>query len=70
AMPDLTSPTVIMPSSAPSDEDAAAWSDLSRDEQLRRLRQSLAQPDCSTDSRLSMNDVLSLAKAAGRGRRV
>jgi len=51
-----------MPSATPSEADIAAWNDLPRDEQLRRLRQALTHPDCGIASRDTMADILALAQ--------
>jgi hypothetical protein len=47
----------------PSPEEIAAWNALSREEQLARLRQEFAHPDCDIVIDDSMADILALAKA-------
>jgi hypothetical protein len=47
----------------PSREEIAAWNALSREEQLARLRQECAHPDCDAVIDDSMADILALAKA-------
>ena len=54
--------TDVMPSATPSDEDIAAWEKLSREEQLERLRQELAHPDCDLITTNTMADILALAR--------
>jgi hypothetical protein len=54
--------TDVMPSATPSESELAAWNELSREEQLRRMRQTLAQSDCTTVCNDSMTDILALAK--------
>ena len=51
----------VMPSAAPSEADIAAWNELPRDEQLRRMREALAHADCNTVSTLTMADIRKLA---------
>lgn len=53
----------VMPSATPSEEDIRKWEVLPRDEQLRRLRATLTQPDCSTATPDSMSDVLAAARS-------
>jgi uncharacterized protein YbaP (TraB family) len=53
-----------MPSATPSDTDLAVWQALPRDEQLRRLQERLAHPDCAAASTATMSDILSRAQAA------
>lgn len=59
----------VMPSAAPSEADIAAWQALPRDEQLRRLRLSLTQPDCAVATAATMGDVLTDAKECAEARR-
>ncbi|MGO8954431.1 MAG: hypothetical protein ACLPWS_17080 [Rhodomicrobium sp.] len=46
----------------PTGEDIAAWSALSREEQLAPLRQECAHPDCDAVIDDSMAGILALAK--------
>jgi hypothetical protein len=64
----VDTPASVMPSATPTEADLAAWQALSRDEQLRRLRASLSQPDCSTVSSRAMSEILSCAQAAAKQR--
>ena len=59
----------VMPSAVPTDADRVAWSRLSREEQLQRLRLSLAQSECSTASASSMDDILKRAQASAHKHR-
>ena len=52
----------VMPSATPSDADVAAWASLPRDEQLRRLRQSLTEGDCRTATSESTMEILAEAR--------
>lgn len=54
--------TNVVPSATPSEYDLAAWNDLSREEQLRRMRETFAQSDSSIACNDSMADILALAK--------
>ena len=56
------------PSATPSEAEIAAWQALPRDEQLRRLRQALADPDCDRPSGATMEDIWAEI-AARRGER-
>ena len=59
----------VMPSATPSEADIAAWNELTRDEQLRRMREYLSHPDSSTVSGDSMADILALAQGRAATRR-
>jgi hypothetical protein len=56
----------VVPSAAPSEDEIAAWQTLPRDEQLRRLRTRLTNPDCAEVSDATMSDILGRAKAAAK----
>jgi hypothetical protein len=58
----------VMPSATPTEDDIRAWEALPRDEQLRRLRESLTHPDCSTPVADTMRDILELAHARADAR--
>jgi hypothetical protein len=60
-----TSVTVdrLLPSATPSKAEIRAWNALPRDEQVRRMREALTHPDCSTPSSRSMAEVLAEARA-------
>ena len=64
----LTRSNKVMPSATPSDADIAAWNELTRDEQLRRMREYLSHPDCSTVSNSTMADILALAQSRAAAR--
>jgi uncharacterized protein YbaP (TraB family) len=49
--------TKVIPSATPTDEEIAAWNELPRDEQLRRLRLDLTHPDACVPSTHSMADI-------------
>ena len=53
----------VMPSATPSDADIAAWNELPRDEQLRRMREYLSHPDCSTVSNITLDEIVARAQA-------
>ena len=59
----LTRPYKVMPSATPSDADIAAWNELTRDEQLRRMREYLSHPDCSTPSNMTVDEIVARAQA-------
>ena len=65
----ITTLSDVMPSAAPSEADIAAWQALPRDEQLRRMRLSVADPACSRISGATMGDILARAKARAAKRR-
>jgi hypothetical protein len=46
-----------------------AWEALPREEQLRLLRASLANPDCTTVSPATMSDILAEARKRADARR-
>ena len=52
---------VVMPSPVPTRAEAAAWSRLSREEQLRRYREALDHPDANTVCEDGMDDILAEA---------
>ena len=47
----------VMPSAAPTEEEIAAWQELPRDEQLRRMRQMLTSPEASTPCNTTMAEI-------------
>jgi hypothetical protein len=56
----MTSPLAtdaVMPSATPTEVEIAAWRELPRDEQLRRMRQLLASPEASTPSDVTMAQI-------------
>ena len=56
----------VRPKSTPSPAEIAAWDALPRDEQLRRLRESFEDHDCSRPSTMTMADILENALAAAK----
>lgn len=46
----------------PSETEIAEWAQLSREEQLRRLRDHLSHPDCAVVTGRTMKDVLEHAR--------
>ena len=54
--------TDVMPSAMPSEAEIAAWNDLPRDEQVRRMRLALTHPDRAKSSPHTMDDILALAR--------
>ena len=60
----------ILPSATPNEADITAWSILPRDEQLLRLREALAHPDCARSSGATMPEVLEQARSAAKSRNV
>jgi hypothetical protein len=59
----------VLPSATPSEADVRAWEALPREEQLRLLRASLANPDCTTVSPATMSDILAEARKRADARR-
>jgi hypothetical protein len=55
------SPSDIRPKATPSLEEIAAWEALPAEEQLRRLRESFEDPECSRLSNKSMEEILAEA---------
>jgi len=49
--------SAVMPSATPDDAEIAAWVELPRDEQVRRLRQMLTSSEASTPSSTTMADI-------------
>jgi hypothetical protein len=47
----------VMPSATPTEEEIAAWEELPRDEQLRRMRQMLASLEASTPCNTTMAEI-------------
>ena len=62
----ITPENTVMPSATPSEEEIAAWEALPRDEQLRRLRALLSQPDRIVAGEATMADILAEARARVR----
>lgn len=57
----------VQVSATPSDQDVAAWRALPRDEQVRRYRAALSDPDCAAATDESMSDILAAARARMAG---
>lgn len=49
--------SAVMPSATPSEAEIAAWKELPRDQQARRLRQILTSPEASTPSAATMSEI-------------
>jgi hypothetical protein len=49
----------VMPSATPTDEEIAAWQELPRDEQLRRMRQMLTSGEASIPCDTTMAEIWS-----------
>jgi hypothetical protein len=47
----------VTPSATPCDAEIAAWRELPRDEQLRRMREALASAEASTPSDTTMAEI-------------
>jgi uncharacterized protein YbaP (TraB family) len=47
----------VMPSATPTEEEIAAWQELPRDEQLRRMRRMLTSPEASTPCDTTMAEI-------------
>ncbi|MGO9543891.1 MAG: hypothetical protein ACLPPF_03755 [Rhodomicrobium sp.] len=58
-----------MPSATPTDEEIAAWNELSREEQLTRYRKLFSHPGTITDSGQTMEDILAEAHRRSDTRR-
>jgi hypothetical protein len=63
------SPVQVMPSATPTEQEIRDWNALSRDEQLRRLRESLTHPDCTVAAPETMRDILAVARSRASSRR-
>jgi hypothetical protein len=60
----------VVPSATAGDEaDLDAWNALSRDEQVRRYRETLTHPACDTIVDDSMSDILAAGRQRVAGRR-
>ena len=51
-----------MPSAIPLEAELVAWAAPLRDEQVRRYREALADPDCGTPTDDTMSDILAAAQ--------
>jgi len=47
----------VMPSATPTEGEIAAWQELPRDEQLRRMRQMLTSSEASTPCSTTMAEI-------------
>jgi hypothetical protein len=56
-VPDAFPINPVLPSATPNEAEIAAWTELPRDEQVRRLRQVLTSPEASTPSTASMAEI-------------
>lgn len=48
----------------PTEADQAAWDALSRDEQLKRMRELFEHPDTTTPGTQSVEEIVAAARAA------
>jgi hypothetical protein len=56
-MSSILASRTVMPSATPDDAELAAWVELPRDEQVRRLRQILTSSEASTPSSATMAEI-------------
>ena len=56
-MVDTRTVNTVMPSATLTEEEIAAWQELPRDEQLRRMRQMLTSPEASTPCNTTMAEI-------------
>jgi len=56
-MIDTLTANAVMPSATPTEDEIAAWQELPRDEQLRRMRQMLTSPEASTPCNATMEEI-------------
>ena len=68
AMSDAHALSQVMPSATPNKAELEAWRNLSRDEQLQRMRNALAHSEASEDVTDTMADILLQARAAAGNR--
>jgi hypothetical protein len=66
---ETNSDTDVMPSATANEAEIAAWNGLSRDQQLHRYREVLANPACDTITNDSMSDILTVARRRVAARR-
>jgi hypothetical protein len=59
----------VMPSATPTEQEIAAWNELSREEQLKRYRELFSDPDTMTDCGQTMDDILAEARRRSALRR-
>lgn len=53
----------IMPSATPTEDEIRRWQALPRDEQVRRMRQTLDEAEASGTTDKTMDDIKAAAKA-------
>ncbi len=61
--------TRVTPSATPTEQEIAAWNELSREEQLKRYREFFSHPDTMTDCGQTMDDILAEARRRSALRR-
>jgi hypothetical protein len=61
--------SAVMPSATPTEAEAQEWRHLPRDEQLRRLREVLANAEGATASEATMDEILTEARRRADQRR-
>jgi hypothetical protein len=52
----------LMPSATPTKAELAAWTALSRDEQIRRYQELFRHPDCNSFTTETPDDILAAAR--------
>ncbi|QGM98706.1 hypothetical protein [Methylocystis parvus] len=58
----------VTPSATPSEAEIEAWRELSRDEQLRRMRSALSSAEAATPCDASMKEIWAEIEAAASPR--
>lgn len=61
--------STVMPSATPTEPEVEEWRRLPRDEQLRRLREVLANAESATASEKTMGNILTEARRRADQRR-
>ena len=61
-MDDLNELSDVMPSAVPTEAEVAAWQALSKEEQLRRLKLALTDPECSVITEDTMASIRAAAE--------
>jgi hypothetical protein len=56
-MADAPTISVVTPSATPTEQEIAAWEQLPREEQLRRMREVFSSPNASTPCGTTMAEI-------------